>query len=190
VEKNEVFYWLAEASLSKQDIGKGWICGKIAERSNLVSKGAERSGVVTISKERVEGGQSVFLKISPNFPISIHPSIFLMVGQCYLNQNDYQKAKSYDGLTSTTGGRTTIKTRFTISLDGAMGGTFDEADSPISTPLGINPRALLGRIRYWIGCLISGRRNPQAIEEFQVIAESTRKAPTCLRPPEDRRWVL
>jgi TolA-binding protein len=96
-EKNEVFYWMAEASILKQDYKKGvGYVDKLRGDPTLYPKALNGLGWYHFQRREWKEANQYFLKFLKEFPqYRSTPSISLLVGECYLNQNDYQKAKSY-----------------------------------------------------------------------------------------------
>jgi len=82
----------AETGLPK----RSGICGAIERRSGSLSERVEQPGMVLFSEGNVERSQSLFSELLEEFPqYRTTPSLSLMVGQCYLNQNEYSQAKTY-----------------------------------------------------------------------------------------------
>ena len=73
-EKNEILYWMAEASLLKQDYRKGvGYVDRLKGGPCFIPQRVKQSGLVPFSKARVEGGQSVFSEVVRRISsISIH----------------------------------------------------------------------------------------------------------------------
>ena len=107
-QKNEILYWLAEVNLSQQDYPRavGYV-DRLKGDPMLYPKGLTSLGWHHFQRRNWREANDYFLKVVEEFPqYQTAPSIFLMVGECYLNQNDYQKAKIYlMRLISLSGGR-------------------------------------------------------------------------------------
>jgi len=95
-----------------------------------------------------EEANQYFLKILAEFPqYRPTPSIFLMVGQCYLNQNDYQKAKELFNAIGLHGGGEQGSRQGLLSpwMGGLSGGNGLMRRFANSNALGIEPSERLWR---------------------------------------------
>jgi tol-pal system protein YbgF len=182
-EKNEIFYWLAEASLSKQDYRKGArFVDQLQGDATLYPKGLNSLGWHHFQRREWKEANQYFLKILSEFPsYQTTPSLFLMVGECYLNQNDYQKAKSYlMRLASMAEGNVDKeKAIYLLGWVAYREERFDGAIRQFETLLGSNPLSpYAGESRYWIGWSYFRKKEfPKAIEEFQRLTQQYAESP-------------
>jgi len=94
-ERNEVLYWMAEISLSNQDYRKGVeYVNQLTGDPVYAPKGLSSLGWYHFQRREWKEANQYFLKVQAEFPqYESTPSLSLMIGECYLNQNEYQKAR-------------------------------------------------------------------------------------------------
>jgi tol-pal system protein YbgF len=183
VERNEILYWLVEASLSKQDYRKGvGYVDRLQGDPTLYPKALNSLGWYHFQRREWKEANQYFLKILAEFPqYRSTPSVFLMVGECYLNQNDYQKAKSYlMRLASTTEeNKDRDKVYYLLGWVAYREERFDEAISQFRTLLKSNPLSpYADESRYRIGWSHFRKREfYEAIEEFQRLTQNYPESP-------------
>jgi tetratricopeptide (TPR) repeat protein len=95
--KDEILYWLAETSLRKQDFRKGVeYVDRLKGDPVFYPKGLSSLGWYHFQRREWKEANHYFLKILEEFPqYQSTPSIFLMVAECFLNQNDYKQARPH-----------------------------------------------------------------------------------------------
>jgi TolA-binding protein len=94
--RNEILYWMAEISLLKDDFPKGvGYVNQLQGDPVLYPKGLTGLGWHQFQKEQWKEANQYFLKVQAEFPhYESSPSLSLLIGECYLNQNEYFKARS------------------------------------------------------------------------------------------------
>lgn len=94
--RNEILYWMAEISLLKEDFPKG--VGYVDQLKGdpvYYPKGLTSLGWHKFQKQGWKEANQYFLKVQAEFPqYESTPSLYLLIGECYLNQNEYYKARS------------------------------------------------------------------------------------------------
>jgi TolA-binding protein len=148
--KNEILYWLAEASLRKQDFRK---CAAYVDRlkgdSVFYPKGLSSLGWYHFQKREWKEANHYFLKILNEFPEhQSTPSVSLMVAECFLNQNDYKQARAHlvRVTSQAKGNGDTEKALYLLGWIGYREENFDEAIDRFRMILDSYPSSLSGRI--------------------------------------------
>ncbi|MGZ3591612.1 MAG: tetratricopeptide repeat protein, partial [Thermodesulfobacteriota bacterium] len=182
-ETNEILYWLAEASLSKQDYRKGvGYVDKLRGDPNLYPKGLNSLGWYHFQRREWQEANQYFLKILTEFPqYQTTPSLFLLVGECYLNQNDYEKAKGYLTRSTSAAEQTGDKGKASYLLGWVAyrEERFDEAIAQFQTLLESDPLSPRGdESQYWIAWSYFRKKEFQkAGEEFQRLVKKYPESP-------------
>jgi TolA-binding protein len=106
-DKNEILYWLAEASLLKRDYRKGVeTIEQLKGDPKFYPRGLNSLGWYHFQEGEWVKANEYFLRLLEGFPqYQTTPPVALMVGQCYLNLGDYAKAKTYLGRLASAAGQ-------------------------------------------------------------------------------------
>jgi TolA-binding protein len=183
LEKNEVLYWLAETSLLKQDYQRavGYV-DRLKGNPILYPKGLSSLGWYHFQKRSWKEANDYFLKVVEGFPqFRSTPSISLMVGECYLNQNDYPKAKIHlmrlISLSEGNGDRE--KADYLLGWIAYREERFKEAIGQFQKLLELNPlSSYRDESQYWIAwSYFRGKDYHRAIEEFQRLFQQYPESP-------------
>jgi TolA-binding protein len=182
-EKNEILYWLAETSLLKQDYRRsvGYV-DRLKGDPILYPKGLSSLGWYHFQRRSWKEANDYFLKVLEEFPqYRSTPSISLMVGECYLNQNDYQQAKIHlirlASLSEGDGDRE--KAHYLLGWIAYREERFDEAIGQFQRLLESNPlSSYRDESQYWIAWSHFREKNyERAIEEFQRLIQHYPESP-------------
>jgi TolA-binding protein len=182
-QKNEILYWLAEASLLKQDFqGGAEYVDRLKGDSTLYPKGLNSLGWYYFQRRRWKEANDYFVRVLTEFPqYRSSPSISLMVGESYLNQDDYQRAKAYlMGLESLPGGEgDKEKANYLLGWIAYREEGFDEAIGYFQKLLESNPLSLYrDESQYWIAWSYFRKKSyRRGIEEFRRLIQQYPKSP-------------
>jgi TolA-binding protein len=96
-DQHEILYWVTEAFLLRQDYRKAaGSVERLKGDSTLYPRGLNSLGWHHFQRGEWKEANHYFLKLLEEYPhYRSTPSLFLMIGECYLNQNDPQQAGDY-----------------------------------------------------------------------------------------------
>lgn len=94
-EKNDILYWLAESHLLKKDYRNSvHYVDQLKGDPAFYPKGLTSLGWYHFERGEWKEANQYFLKVAAEFPRHrSSPPVSLLIGQCYLNQNNYDQAK-------------------------------------------------------------------------------------------------
>ncbi|MBM4347144.1 MAG: tetratricopeptide repeat protein, partial [Deltaproteobacteria bacterium] len=181
-EKNEILYWLAESHLLKEDYRNGVrYVNQLKGDSILYPRGLTNLGWYHFQRKEWKEANHYFLKIAAEFPEHrSSPPIALLIGQCYLNQNNYDQAKNHlKRLVQSTAEEGKDKGYYLLGWIAYREERFDEALEHFQKLRGFSPSSPFhDEAQYWTGWSYFRKKDfDKAIEEFQWLLQLYPESP-------------